>query len=489
MLRLFAEYSTNYKKRTPTMKALLTLAVIVAYLVLLFVVAHLSGRNRTNTTSRRYPRWLVLLALVSAPMTGLTFISIPGSVGQNAFAYLQLNLGVIVAYAVIAYGLVPLYYRHNVTSLYEYLNNRFGVSSNATGAWFFLVSKILTASLRVFVVCLVVQQLLCNALGVPFWITVALFMGLVWLYTHLGGLSSVIWADLLKTVCMVACATISIVFILDTLDLSFFEAMKIGSAKGLTKTLFFDDINDSRYFVKMFLSGVFVVIASTGLDQDIMQRVLSSDSLRSAQRNMFFSSIFQVLLIALLLVLGAIFYIYIAECGATGIGGDEAFAFIASQESMPILMSALLVLGVVAATFSSTGGSLTALTTSFTVDILHSKQRFSEKQGRRVHNIVHLVVAMVVIGLVFLFDLWGNKSAIDAFYTLSSYTYGPLLGMFSKRKVCDKLVPLVAIIAPLICFVLDYNSKNWLGGYEFGFEILLLNAGLTISGLFFISRK
>lgn len=476
------------------MRALLTLAVIATYIVLLFVGSYLSGISHTKATPKRYPRWLLLVALVSAPMTGITFISIPGSVGQNAFAYLQLNMGAIVAYAVIAYGLVPLYYRHNVTSLYEYLDNRFGVSSHITGAWFFLISKILTAALRVFVVCMVVQGLLCNSLGVPFWITVAVFMGLVWLYTHLGGLSSVIWADLVKTICMVACAAISIVFILNALDLSFVEAMRIGSESGFTKALFFDDINDSRHFVKMFLSGVFVVIASTGLDQDFMQRVLSSDTPRSAQRSMVFSSIFQLLLIALLLVLGTIFYIYIAENGAAGVRGDEAFSFIASQESMPILISVLLVLGVVAATFSSTGGSLTALTTSFTVDILRSKQRFTESQSRKVHNIVHLVVAIVVVALIFLFEWWGNNSAIELFYILSSYTYGPLLGMFafgvfSKRNVRDNLVPLVAIIAPLICFVLDHNSKSWFGGYEFGFEILLLNAALTIGGLYCVSKK
>jgi Na+/proline symporter len=427
-------------------------------------------------------------------MTGITFISIPGSVGQNAFAYLQLNMGVIVAYAVIAYGLIPLYYRHNVTSLYEYLDNRFGVSSHKTGARFFLISKALTASLRLFVVCMVIQQLLCNSLGIPFWATAALFVALVWLYTRLGGLSSVIWADLVKTICMVACAVISIVFILNALDISFIEAMKIGSAKGFTKTLFLDDINDSRHFVKMFLSGVFVVIASTGLDQDFMQRVLSSDTPSSAQRSMFFSSIFQLLLIALLLVLGSIFYIYIAENGAVGVSGDETFSFIAAQESMPMLMSALLVLGVVAATFSSTGGSLTALTTSFTVDILRIKQSFTKGQSRRVNNIVHLLVAVTMVALIFLFDWWNNDSAIELFYLLSSYTYGPLLGMFafgvfSKRKVCDKLVPLVAIIAPLMCFVVDHNSERWLGGYQFGFEILLLNAALTIGGLYCISKK
>lgn len=476
------------------MNSLLTLAIVVAYIALLFVVAHLSGSRRNGAASRRHPRWLVLLALVSAPMTGITFISIPGSVGRDAFSYLQLNLGVIVAYAVIAYGLVPLYYRNKVTSLYEYLDNRFGVSSHATGAWFFLVSKILTASLRVFVVCMVLQQLLCNALGVPFWATATLFMLLTWLYTRRGGVSSVIWADLIKTLCMVSCAVISIVFVLDSLDISLVEALKRGSERGLTTTLFLDDANDGRYFLKMFLSGVFMVIASSGLDQDLMQRVLSSDSQRSAQRNMVLSSIFQVLLIALLLVLGAIFYLYIAEVGATEVKADEAFAFIASREGMPMIMGSLLVLGVVAATFSSTGGSLTALTTSFTVDILRSKLRYNEAQKEKVHNVVHLAMASIVVALVFIFEWWGNESAIELFYRLGSYTYGPLLGMFafgifSKRVVCDRWVPVVAVVSPLLCLLLDHYSEVWFGGYHFGFELLLVNASFTILGLLLLSRQ
>ncbi len=474
------------------MKELLTLSVIVAYIALLFVVARLSGSNNVGLKQRKHPRWLVLLALVSAPMTGITFISIPGSVGHDSFSYLQLNLGVVVAYAVIAYGLVPLYYRHNVTSLYEYLDNRFGMSSHATGAWFFLVSKVLTASLRVYVVCMVLQHLLCNSLGVPFWVTASLFMVLTWLYTHRGGLSSVIWADLIKTVCMISCAVISIFFVLRSLDISFVEALRMASERGLTKTFFVEDVNDGRYFVKMFLSGVFMVIASTGLDQDLMQRVLSSDSLRSAQRNMVLSSVCQVLLIALLLVLGAIFFLYIGESGVTDVKADDAFAFIASREGMPTVMGALLVLGVVAATFSSTGGSLTALTTSFTVDILRQKQQKAEGKSEKAYNLVHLAMATVVLLLVFIFERWGSDSAIELFYRLGSYTYGPLLGMFaygifSKRRVRDRWVPVVALLSPLLCFVLDNRSQAWFGGYQFGFELLLVNALFTVVGLQLLS--
>jgi Na+/proline symporter len=473
---------------------LLTLAIVIAYVVLLFVVSHLSGGNHSLTERTKYPRWIILLALVSAPVTGITFISLPGSVEQDGFSYLQMTLGFIVGYTIIAYGLVPLYYRHNVTSLYEYLDKRFGISSHTTGACFFLVSKILIAALRVFIVCIVVQQLLCAALGVPFGATVVLFMVLVWLYTHRGGISSVIWADLIKTICMTACVAVSIVFVLRSLDISFIEAMRQGSERDLTTTFFFDDINDRRNFAKMFLSGAFMLIATTGLDQDFMQRVLSSDSLRSAQRNMVLSSIFQAVLIALLLVLGTLFYLYIADVGVTGIKADELFAFIMSREGMPTFMSSLLVLGVVAATFSSVGGSLTALTTSFTIDILRTPQRFSREQSTKIHRLANLAIAVVMVLLVFAFKRWGDDSSINLFYLLVSYTYGPLLGMFafgifSKRKVRDRWVPAVAVAAPLLCALLDYNSKAWFWGYQFGFEIFLFNTAFTMLGFWAISHK
>lgn len=475
------------------MTSMITLAVVAAYIVLLFVVARLSGSNRSTTIPKRHPRWLVTLAMVGAAITGISFISLPGSVGIDAFSYLQMNLGFIVAYVVIAYWLIPLYFRHNVVSLYEYLNNRFGVISHATGAWFFLVAKILGAALKVFVVCIVLQQLLGTALGIPFWVTAVVFMALVWLYTYRGGLSSVIWADLIKTVCMVACVVISIIFVLRALDLSFVEAIKEGSQQGLTQIFFFDNINSSRHFLKLFLSGVFIVIATTGLDQDLMQRILSSDSLRSAQRNMVRSSFIQVIFIAMMLILGTLFFLYLGKKGLSGITADEVFAFVSSQEDMPMVMSSLLVLGVVAASFSSMGGSLTALTTSFMVDILHGRQRFDQQHYRKINNVVYLAMTIIIVTTILGFKAWGDGCSLNLYFEMSSYTFGPLLGMFtfgffSQRRVCDKLVPLVALLAPAISLLLDLNSQAWFGGYQFGFEILLVNAALTMVGLTIISR-
>ncbi|MBQ2026414.1 MAG: sodium:solute symporter [Alistipes sp.] len=471
---------------------ILTLVVAAAYILLLFVVSHLSGSDRNATAKSRHPRWLVTLAMVGAAVTGITFVSLPGSVEQDAFSYLQMNLGFIVAYVVIAYWLIPIYYRHNVTSLYEYLDERFGTISQTTGAWFFLVAKMLGAALRVFVVCLVLQQLLCAPLHIPFWITVTVFMALAWLYTHRGGVSSIIWADLIKTICMVACVVLSILFVLRSLDISFVEAMKQGSQQGLTQIFFFDDINSSRHFLKLFISGIFIVIASTGLDQDLMQRILSSDSVRSAQRNMVLSSFIQVAFLALMLMMGAIFFLYTRKNNLPSPTADEMFAFVASQKDMPMLMGTLIVLGVVASTFSSVGGSLTALTTSFMVDILHGRKRFEEKHYLKIHHFVHFIMAALMILTIFAFAAWGDGCSINLYFKMSSYTFGPLLGMFafgalSKRRVCDKWVPLVAILSPALCAPLDYYSEQLFAGYQFGFEILLLNAALTIIGLWLVS--
>lgn len=476
------------------MTTLLTLAIVAVYIVLLFVVSRLSGSVQQTSGPKRHPRWLVTLAMVGAAITGITFISLPGSVGQDAFSYLQMCLGFVVAYVVIAYWLIPLYYRHNVVSLYEYLRNRFGAVSHATGAWFFLIAKILGAALKVFVVCIVLQRLLGEPLGAPFWVTASVFMALAWFYTHRGGLSSVIWADLIKTFCMVACVVLSMIFVLRTLDTPLIEALQQGSERGLTQIFFLDDINSSRHFLKLFISGIFIVIATTGLDQDLMQRVLSSDSLRSAQRNMVLSSLFQVVVIALFLILGTLFFLYMDKSGVSGVAADEIFAFISSQKDMPQIMSSLLVLGVVASSFSSIGGSLTALTTSFMVDILQGRKRYDERQFARINHAIHLTMAVVMIGVIIGFRVWGDDSSINLYFKMSSYTFGPLLGMFtfgfcSKREVRDRLVPVVAISAPLISLLLDHYSEVWFGGYQFGFELLLVNALLTIVGLQLISQK
>lgn len=480
------------------MTALLTFITIALYLGVLFALTHRSNRTADNDTffvgNRRQPSWLVGLAMIGAPMTGVTFISVPGSVLASSFSYLQMVLGFVVGSVIIAYILIPLYYKHNVTSLYEYLDHRFGITSHKAGAWLFFVSKIVMAALRVFVVCVVVQQLLCSALGVPFGITSLVFMLLVWLYTRRGGVRSVVWSDALKTLCMVACIALSLIFILRALDTSTEELLSCIFDSGLTKTLFLDDVNDSRHFVKMFFAGIFMIIAMTGLDQDMMQRALSSSSQRSAQRNIVLASLLQGVVISLLLALGVLLYLYLGQDGGATVKADEVFAFVATHEGMPAILSVLLVLGVIASTFSSTGGSLTSLTTSFTVDILGGRQNLTEERLTKARRVVHIGCAVLLLALVLVFERWSDGSTIDLLYRLASYTYGPLLGMFafgilSKRRVCDRYVPAVVIASPIICGVLDALSQRLFGGYSFGFELVVLNAALTMLGLLLFSRK
>jgi SSS family transporter len=473
--------------------ALLTLAVVALYVVLLFVVARLSWRGGDNakffTGGRNQKWWVVALAMVGAPMTGITFVSVPGMVGASGFSYLQMVLGFVVGSVVIAYLLIPLYYRYNVTSLYEYLDNRFGVQSHSAGAWLFLVSKVVVASLRVFVVCVVIQQLLCNAFGVPFWATAMIFMALVWLYTYRGGVGAVVWTDTLKTLCMVLCVVLCAVFLLRELGISFGKATLQAVDADLTKAFYFDDIDSPLHFAKMFLAGVFMIVAMTGLDQDMMQRALSSRSQRSAQRNMVVASLLQGVVITMLLVLGALLYLYLAKTKLEVAKPDEVFAFVATQEGMPTIISILLVLGVLVATFSATGGALTSLTTSFAVDVLRNKD-ISTASRKWIHAAMALVLGLLVLA----FEQWSSDSTINLVYRLASYTYGPLLGLFafgvlSKRAVRDRVVPAVVLLAPLFSLVLDLNSEAWFGGYNFGFELLLVNATFTIVGFYLSSLR
>ena len=473
--------------------SLLTFAVVATDVALLFGVARFAGRKGDNAEffsgGRNQPWWVVALAMVGAPMTGITFVSVPGMVGASGFSYLQMVLGFVVGSVIIAYLLIPLYFRYNVTSLYEYLDNRFGVRSHTMGAWLFLVSKVVGVSLRAFVVCVVVQQLLCGALGVPFWVTAMVFMALVWLYTYRGGVGAVVWTDALKTICMVLCVVLCAVFLLRELGISFGEATLQAVDADLTKAFYFDDIDSPLHFAKMFLAGVFMIVAMTGLDQDMMQRALSSRSQRSAQRNMVVASLLQGVVITMLLGLGALLYLYLAKTGLVVTKPDEVFAFVATQEGMPTIISILLVLGVLVATFSATGGALTSLTTSFAVDVLRNKD-ISTASRKWIHAAMAFVLGLLVLA----FEQWSSDSTINLVYRLASYTYGPLLGLFafgvlSKRAVRDRVVPAVVILAPLFSLVLDLNSEAWFGGYNFGFELLLVNATFTIVGLYLSSLR
>lgn len=463
---------------------------------MLFVVARYAARrvNDSNffTAGRSTHRAVAAIAMVGAAMSGVTYISVPGSVMADSFSYLQTTLGFFVGYLIIAFVLVPLYFRLGVVSLYEYLDHRFGVTSHRTGAWLFFISKLLSASLRAFVVCVVLQTLLFDRYDIPFALNAAIMMSLVWLYTRRGGVRSVVWIEMLKTIIMVSSIVLCIIFIMRALGYNIGEAATAIHHSDLSKVLFFDDPMDRRYFWKQFLAGIFLVVAMTGMDQDMMQTVLSCRSKRDAQRGLISSIIVQMVVIVLFLVLGALLYIYVA--GREGMPeGDALFGYVATGGRLPAIVGVLFLLGLVASTYSSAGSALTALTTSMTLDILDGRKKGDEGLGklrRGTHTAIAVTMALIIVA----FNAWSSAGVITLIFTMASYTYGPLLGMFlfgllTRRTINERAVPIIAILSPLICYVVSTHSAAWFGGYTFSYEIIILNAALTMMGLYIFSKS
>jgi Na+/proline symporter len=477
------------------------LAVIItalAYFVLLFTVSWLSSRKSSDANffngGRKSPWWIVAIAMIGAPMSGVTYVSVPGMVGVGGtqMGYMQMVLGFFVGYLVIAYVLTPVFFKMNIVSIYEYLDGRFGVTSHKTGAWFFFISKILGAAVRLFLVCVTLQLMIFTPLHMPFILNVVISMLIVLAYTFRGGVKSIVWTDTLKTLCMIVSIVLAIIFIAKALSLDFSGLCRTIKDSNYSKMFFFDDVNDKEYFWKQFLAGIFTVVAMTGLDQDMMQRTLSSKNAKDSKKNLITSGLLQVPVIFLFLCLGVLLYIFADANGITETG-DTLFPAVATGGYLPAIVGVLFVLGLVSCAFSAGGSALTALTTSFTVDIIGVKDK-SEQQVTSLRKKVHLTMAFLMAVVIFIFYLLNTQSAIDMVYKLASYTYGPILGMFAfgiltKWKVRDRWVPVVAIIAPLICLVLQLNSERWFGGYQFSYEILIINALLTFIGLCLIRRK
>lgn len=426
-------------------------------------------------------------------MSGVTYVSVPGMVGLGgtAMGYMQMVLGFFVGYIVIAFVLTPVLFRMNMVSIYQYLDERFGTASHKTGAWFFFISKILGAAVRLFLVCVTLQLMVFEPLHLPLLLNVVISVGIVLLYTFKGGVKSVIWTDTLKTVCMVASIILAIVFIAKDLGLDFRGMCRTIKESEYSRIFFFDDINHKEYFWKQFLAGIFTVIAMTGLDQDLMQRTMASRNAKDSQKNLITSGLLQIPVIFLFLCLGVLMYIFAQSKGIQQTG-DTLFPAVATGGWLPPVAGVFFVVGLVSCAFAAGGSALTALTTSFTVDILGTKGK-TEEQVTSIRKRVHLVMAALMGAVIMVFHFLNTKSAIDAVYKLASYTYGPILGMFAfgiltKRRVRDKWVPLVALAAPVLCLILQSNSERWFGGYTFSYEILLINALLTFLGLLIISR-
>ncbi len=463
------------------------LTTLLAYFLLLFGVSRLTtGRKETNESffraGRRSPWYMVAFGMVGASISGVTFVSVPGMVMRIDMTYLQTCMGFVIGYFVVAFLLLPLYYRLNLTSIYTYLGHRFGHRTYQTGAWFFLLSKMSGAAVSFYVVCIILQRYVLDAAGIPFAVTVVAMVALIWLYTRRGGIKTLVWTDSFQTLCLFGALLWIIIGVTEALGLSPAEAVSTVCHSDMSRVFVFDDWRSTQNFWKQFLSGVFIVIVMTGLDQDKMQKNLTCKTLQGAQKDMCTYGFAFIPVNLLFLTLGVLLTLLAARQGqALPPSGDELLPMFAATGSLGTGVVVLFTVGMVAASFSSADSALTSMTTSYCVDIC--RRPADERLRRRAHLVVSVLFAVFIL----LFRLVNSTSVIDAIYILCSYTYGPLLGLFAfglttRREVCDRAVPLVAVASPLLCWAIDTAARNW-AGYRFGYELLMLNGMLTFLGL------
>lgn len=470
---------------------MLILTTILIYFCVLMVMGRVTSRKSTNDTfyrgERKSPWYMLALGLVGASISGITFVSVPGMVIRQDMTYLQTCLGFIVGYFVVAFVLLPVYYRLNLTTIYTYLQKRLGRRSYKTGALFFLLSEMTGTALRFYVVCSILQRFVFGQAGIPFGVTVVLLVLLIWLYTRRGGIKTLVWTDTFQTICMMAALLIIIAEVVGKLDMTMGEAFSAVMADSHSRIFVFDDFVSTQNFFKQFISGVFIVVVMTGLDQHMMQKNLTCKTLRDAQKDMCVGGFFFVPVNFLFLALGVLLMMLAAKEGmAIPADSDELLPMFAASGWMGNLVLVLFSIGIVAASFSGTDSALTAVTTSFCVDI---KERPADERLRRV---AHLGVCALFAIFILMFRVINSTSVIDAIYIVLSYTSGPLLGLFSfgiltRSRVNDKLVPYICVASPLICFAVDQLTTH-LTGYKFGYELLLLNGILVFIGLFFTGK-
>ena len=485
--------------------ALLILSIL-GYFSLLLLIAWHTSKNADNQSyflgNKASPWYAVAFGMIGDSLSGVTFISLPGSVGSNQFSYMQLVLGYLVGYLIIAKVLLPLYYKLNLISIYSYLQQRFGIASQKTGSFFFLISRIIGAALRLYLAAGVIQLFVFDAYAVPFWVTVSIIIAMMLLYTYKGGIKTLVWTDTFQSVLLLLGVVLSIYAIASQLNLSYTTMIETVQTSGYSK-IFFWEWREKSYFFKQFLSGIFVAIVMTGLDQNMMQKNLSCKNLKEAQKNIYWFSLVLVIVNLFFVALGALLYIYahtkglvLPINGTTGkIITDKVFPLIALQH-LGTFAAVTFIVGLMAATFSSADSVLTTLTTSFCIDFLNidGNTNYSEQDKTTLRHKIHLAFAVLLLFTILACEFINKTSVIDAIFTVAAYTYGPLLGLFTFGlftilKVKDKLVPLICSLPPIICFILNKNSEALFNGYKFGYELLILNGLLTFIGLLAISKK
>ena len=469
--------------------------LIVAYFAVLILISYITGKSANNDTffkaNNSSPWYLVAFGMIGASLSGVTFISVPGWVEDQNMSYMQMVLGYVVGYAVIGLILLPLYYRLNLTSIYTYLEDRFGKYSYKTGASFFLLSRTIGASFRLFLVANVLQLLLFDAYGIPFWVTVTITILLIWLYTFKGGIKTIVWTDTLQTLFMLIAVGICIYAISDELQIS--NLFSYVADSELSKTFFFDDVKAGNYFWKQFLAGAFVAIVMTGLDQDMMQKNLTCRNLKDAQKNMFWFTIVLVIVNFFFLALGVLLTDYAQKNGIDA-HKDQLFPIIATKGTLGLATAMFFLLGLIAAAYSSADSALTSLTTSFSIDILEIDKKKEKSEQIKIRKKIHVIFSLVLIATILIFKYFiADESVIAKIFTFANYTYGPLLGLyafglFTKLKVKDKAVPFICLSSPILTYLASYFSVTYLS-FDFGFALLVVNGLITFIGLWLYKKK
>ena len=470
--------------------------LIGAYFSMLIIISLFTGRKSGNDAffkgNKQSPWYLVAFGMIGASLSGVTFISVPGWIEASQFSYMQVVLGYIVGYLVIGTILLPLYYKLNLTSIYTYLEERFGNYSYKTGASFFLISRVIGASFRLFLVANVLQVILFDEIGIAFWQTVVITVLLIWLYTFKSGIKTIVWTDTLQTLFMLVSVGVAIYFVSSDLGISGGNILGFVLDSDLSKTFFFDDFRSSNYFWKQFISGAFIAIVMTGLDQDMMQKNLTCKTLKDAQKNMFWFTIVLTVVNFIFLCLGLLLTVY-AEQNGIDAHKDDLFPILAKNH-LGTGVFIFFLLGLIAAAYSSADSALTALTTSFSIDILDIEKKLDEKaqvvKRKQIHVLFSFILILVIVSFKYVIK---DESVISKLFVFAGYTYGPLLGLyafglFTKWQVRDKIVPIIAILSPILSYVISVCSEKWLD-FEFGFFILILNGLLTFLGLLMIKRR
>ncbi|WP_370100495.1 sodium:solute symporter [Xanthomarina gelatinilytica] len=478
------------------MNATQIILLILSYFGVLILISYFTGKTSGNDAffkgNKQSPWFVVAFGMIGASLSGVTFISVPGWIEASQFSYMQVVLGYIVGYLVIGTVLLPLYYKLNLTSIYTYLEERFGNYSYKTGASFFLISRVVGASFRLFLVANVLQVILFDDIGIAFWQTVIITVLLIWLYTFKSGIKTIVWTDTLQTLFMLIAVGVTIYFVSGELGLDSGNILGFILDSDLSKTFFFDDFKSSNYFWKQFISGAFIAIVMTGLDQDMMQKNLTCKTLKDAQKNMFWFTIVLTVVNFIFLCLGLLLTVYAAQNGIDA-HKDDLFPILAKNH-LGIGVFVFFLIGLIAAAYSSADSALTALTTSFSIDILDIEKKLGPEaqiaKRKQIHVLFSIVLILVIVSFKYLIK---DESVIAKLFVFAGYTYGPLLGLyafglFTKWQVKDKLVPVIAILSPVLSYIISVNSSKWFG-FEFGFFILILNGLLTYLGLILIRRK